>query len=213
MIVLENTFNWGGGCVLSQDYVRGVARFAASRGLALHLDGARLANAAVASGRSMAELAAEADSVSLCLSKALGAPVGTMLAGRAEFIRAARRVRKLLGGAMRQAGILAAGGLNAIETPPDLARDHARARRLAEGLARTTRSSVSAPETNIVIVSIPGVPVPDVLAALRERGVLAVGFGQGRIRFVTHRDVGDDDVDRAIENFEQVMGTTRGHAT
>ncbi len=199
LVVLENSFNWGGGCVLSREYVQSVAAMARANDLALHLDGARLANAAVALGCSIADLARSADTVTLCLSKALGAPVGTVLGGTREFIKAARRARKLLGGGMRQSGILAAAGLLALDSPPDLAADHARARRFAAAVRSLPGTTVVEPETNIVVISIATAPIPRILADLKERGVLAVGFGAGRVRFVMHRDVGDDDVQRALD--------------
>jgi threonine aldolase len=204
LIVLENTFNWGGGSLLGRSYVRSVLELARRRGLATHLDGARLMNAAAAEGRPAAELAGGFDSVTLCLSKALGAPVGTMLGGSARFIAEARRARKLLGGGLRQVGVLAAAGLVALETPPDLAADHARARRLAEGLRRKGIAEVAEPETNIVVVTV-GKPVPTLLEAMKAEGVLAVGFGPGRLRFATHRDVGDEDVARAVAAFAKAL--------
>jgi threonine aldolase len=209
LVVLENTFNWGGGSVLGRDYVRSVIGLAKRRGLKVHLDGARLMNAAVASKSSIADLAAGVDSVTLCLSKALGAPVGTVLGGQAAFIGEARRARKLLGGGMRQAGVLAAAGLLALESPPDLAADHARAARLAADLERLPGVRVAKPETNIVVVTVEAGPAPAVLEPLRARGVLAVGFGPGRIRFVTHRDVGDEDVAAAASAMEEALGGLR----
>jgi threonine aldolase len=206
LVVLENTFNWGGGSVLRRDYVRSVLEMAGRRALRVHLDGARLMNAAAASGCPASELCAGFDSVTLCLSKALGAPVGTMLGGTASFIAEARRARKLLGGGMRQAGILAAAGLLAIGDPPNLQADHARARRLASGLGGIPGVTVAEPETNIVVATIAGMAPPALLERLRSAGVLAVGFGPGRIRFVTHRDVGDDDVAKARSAMETVLG-------
>jgi threonine aldolase len=204
LIVLENTFNWGGGSLLGRAYVRSVLDLAKRRGLFVHLDGARLMNAAAAEGCAAAELARGADSVTLCLSKALGAPAGTMLGGSARFIAEARRARKLLGGGLRQVGVLAAAGLMALEDPPDLLADHARARRLADALRRAGDVSIAEPETNMVVVTV-GKPVPKVLEGLKAEGVLAVAFGPGRLRFVTHRDVGDDDVARAGTAFAKVL--------
>jgi threonine aldolase len=206
LIVLENTFNWGGGSVLGRAYVRSVIDLAHRRGLSVHLDGARLMNAAAKEGCPPADLTAGVDSVTLCLSKALGAPAGTMLGGKAPFIAQARRARKLLGGAMRQAGVLAAAGLLAIQDPPDLQADHARAARLGAALRGIPGATVSEPETNMVVVTVAGRPAAAVLDGLRAEGVLAVGFGPGRIRLVTHRDVGDDDVGRAAAAFSKVMG-------
>jgi threonine aldolase len=210
LVVLENTFNWGGGSVLGRDYVRSVLALARRRGLRVHLDGARLMNAAAALGCRASELASGVDSVTLCLSKALGAPVGTMLGGSAAFVAEARRARKLLGGGMRQAGVLAAAGLLAIQDPPDLRADHDRARRLAAALRGVARATVAEPETNIVVVTLDGPAPQAVLERMRARGVLAVGFGPGRIRFVTHRDVGDEDVARAGAAFSEAMTGAAG---
>jgi threonine aldolase len=205
LIVLENTFNWGGGSVLRPGYVAEVLALARKRGLKTHLDGARLMNAAAALRLPASVLAAGFDSASLCLSKALGAPVGTMLAGDARFVSRARRARKLLGGGMRQAGVLAAAGLVAIQDPPDLLADHARAARLAESLRAVRGLTVADPETNMVVVTVTGKTVPAVLEALRQGGVLAVGFGPGRIRFAAHRDVGDEDVGNAASVLRGIM--------
>jgi threonine aldolase len=207
LVVLENTFNWGGGIVLGRDYVAAVLAFARRRGLRTHLDGARLMNAAVAAGVRPAALAAGFDSVTLCLSKGLGAPAGTMLCGSAAFVAEARRGRKLLGGAMRQAGVLAAAGLLAIADPPDPPPDHTRARRLAAFLRAAPGVSVAEPETNIVIASLGGAAVQDVLAAMKSERVLAVPFGPGRIRFVTHRDLIDEDISRAADAFGRALAT------
>ncbi|HYC76784.1 MAG TPA: GntG family PLP-dependent aldolase [Planctomycetota bacterium] len=200
LIVLENTFNYGGGCTLAPDYVAEVGALAKRRGLKLHLDGARLWNAAVATGSTPAALAAPCDTVALCLSKALGAPAGTLLAGPAAFIAEARRARKLLGGGMRQVGVLCAAGLVALrEGPAALPADHARARRVAAFLSELPEFDVIPPETNIVVATHPR--ADDVIGALAARGVRVVGFGRGRLRVTLHRDVDDADVARLEEAF------------
>ena len=207
MVIVENTHNFGGGTVWPLETLRDVARVAREHRLAVHLDGARLMNAVVASGVPAATFAAEADSVSLCLSKGLGAPVGTVLAGDGAFIDRARRFRKMLGGGMRQAGILAAAGLHALAHHVDrLADDHARARRLAEGLDGIDGLSVDLArvETNIVFVTVEGGDAAGLADRLSRQGVLASATGPDQIRLVTHLDVDDAGVDRALEVFAAV---------
>ncbi|MSR75017.1 MAG: aminotransferase class I/II-fold pyridoxal phosphate-dependent enzyme [Planctomycetes bacterium] len=208
LIVLENTHNLCGGVVLPQTYVTQVRDLADELGLQLHLDGARLANAAAASGSSIASAAAPAHSVTLCLSKGLGAPVGTMLAGSREFCSAARRARKLLGGGMRQAGVLAAAGLVALsDWLPRLQRDHLLARQLAASLATIPGVLVQPPETNLVVLTLESAPQEAVRAFLARAGVLCVGFGPGRLRFAVHRDVSEVDVERAVSALQAAMTT------
>ena len=200
IVTVENTHNFAGGTVLDRPYMEEVAEFARRHRLGFHLDGARLWNAAVALGTTPAELAAPADTVTLCLSKGLGAPAGTLLAGSAAFILEARRARKLLGGGMRQAGILAAAGILALEEgPARLVEDHRRARALAAGLAGLDGVGVVEPETNIVVAEVAGRDEAALVAAMASGGVLAVPFGKGRVRLVTHRDVDDADVQRAVD--------------
>jgi threonine aldolase len=194
LLALENT--WGGQ-VLPQGYVEAACALARGRGLATHLDGARLFNAAVASGRPPAELVAPFDSVSVCFSKGLGTPAGSALVGSKELIARAHRVRKMLGGGMRQAGVLAAAALHALDRHVErLADDHANARLLAEGLQGLDGVSVTPPQTNIVFVDI----VPEKAHGLAERlkaaGVLCTGLY--RVRLVTHLDVSRADIERAI---------------
>lgn len=201
LLVLENTHNMAGGRVATPARVAGLAAAAHAHGLLVHVDGARLANAAVALGTSMADLVAAADSTTLCLSKGLGAPVGSLLAGDEAFVAAARRARKAFGGGMRQAGVLAAPALLALRDGPALlAHDHARARRLAEGLAALpwARVDVAATETNIVMVELPDAAPAALLDHLRAHGVLAATAGPRRVRFVTHRDVDDAMVRRCL---------------
>jgi threonine aldolase len=194
LLALENT--WGGQ-VLPQAYVDQACALAHGRGLATHLDGARLFNAAVASGRPAAELAAPFDSVSVCFSKGLGTPAGSALVGSREFIGRAHRVRKMLGGGMRQAGVLAAAALHALEHHvARLAEDHANARLLAEGLQGLDGVSVAPPHTNIVFVDVVPAKAAGLVERLKAAGVLCTGLY--RLRFVTHLDVGRADIERAV---------------
>ena len=198
LLTLENTI---GGKVLPMAYIADATALARRHGLATHLDGARLFNAAVALGgdpRAKArEIATHFDSVSVCFSKGLGAPVGSALVGSADFIRSAHRWRKMLGGGMRQSGVLAAAALHALDHHIDrLADDHALAKRLAEGLAGLPGMSVDAPQTNIVFAELQGPRAAGLMEHLKSRGVLATGLN--RLRFVTHLDVGAAGVDRAI---------------
>ena len=198
LLTLENTI---GGKVLPMAYIADATALARRHGLATHLDGARLFNAAVALGgdpRAKArEIATHFDSVSVCFSKGLGAPVGSALVGSTDFIRSAHRWRKMLGGGMRQSGVLAAAALHALDHHIDrLVDDHALAKRLAEGLAGLPGMSVEAPQTNIVFAELQGPRAAGLMAHLKTRGVLATGLY--RLRFVTHLDVGAAGVDRAI---------------
>ncbi|MBL8751132.1 MAG: aminotransferase class I/II-fold pyridoxal phosphate-dependent enzyme [Planctomycetes bacterium] len=197
LLVLENTHNSAGGRVASAARVGALAAAAKKHGLAVHCDGARLANAAVALGCPMADLAAALDSTTLCLSKGLGAPVGSLVAGSAAFAKDARRARKAFGGGMRQAGVLAAAGLIALRDGPALLRrDHERAKDLARGLAEVPWARVDAAsvETNIVMCELVGIDPAPLLEHLRDHGVLAATMGPRRVRFVLHRDVDDAGV-------------------
>jgi threonine aldolase len=199
LLALENT--WGGK-VLPQTYVQQAADLAHARGLATHLDGARLFNAAVASGgdaRATARRLAEPfDTVSVCFSKGLGAPVGSALCGPKELIGRAHRVRKMLGGGMRQAGLLAAAVQHALDHHIDrLAEDHAHARRLAQGLQGLPGVRCEMPDTNIVFVDVAPERAHGVVERARAQGVLCTGLY--RLRLVTHLDVSQADVDRAID--------------
>jgi threonine aldolase len=212
LICLENTHNRCGGAVLSPAYMAQVRALADRYGLAIHLDGARVFNAAVALGVYPSDLVAGADSVSFCLSKGLSAPVGSLVCGSAEFIRRARRHRKMLGGGMRQAGILAAAGLLALETMVDrLADDHANARRLAEGLASLSGIALDPARvaTNIVIFQLgpDAISAGDFVAGLSSRGVEMGAIGGRGIRAVTHYGIDAADVDRALAAAEAVLRT------
>ena len=194
LLALENT--WGGQ-VLPQAYVEAATALARRKGLATHLDGARLFNAAVASGVPVAEIARPFDSVSVCFSKGLGAPVGSALVGPRDFIARAHRIRKMLGGGMRQAGVLAAAALHALDHHlARLAEDHAHARALAEGLQGLPGVTVQPPQSNILFVDLAPEKAAGVVDRLREAGVLCTGLY--RLRFVTHLDVSSADIERAI---------------
>ena len=207
LVVLENTHNLGGGTVQGVEEFQAVVAAARECGFRVHLDGARVWNAAVALGVPPAALVAGADTVMACLSKGLCAPVGSVLASSRERIERARRARKLLGGGMRQAGILAAAGLVALDTlVPRLAEDHANARLLGEALARGRGVRVAPVETNIVVATLEERTAPDVVAALRGEGVLAIAMDARTVRLVTHRDVSRAECERAAALVERVLG-------
>jgi len=203
VVAIENTHNRAGGRVYPLEEMRRIRALCDERGLSVHLDGARLANAHVASGVSMSDYAACADTVSMCFSKGLGAPVGSAVASRAEVIGRARRVRKRLGGGMRQAGILAAAALYALDHNIDrLADDHRNAWRLAEFIENTPWLSLTHPvETNIVVFAVDptAYTVDGLLGSLRDAGVLAVPFGDGLVRMVTHLDVSSEQIEQTGE--------------
>ena len=202
LVALENTHNRGGGVIFPQDAATAICDAARAHGVATYLDGARLWNAAVASGRPLAELAAPFDLVGVALSKGLGAPGGSLLAGSRALIDRAARCRRMLGGAMRQVGIFAAAGLYALEHHRDrLADDHANARLIAETLAESpcVRLDLATCQTNIVMFTIAddGPDAPTVVAQARERGVRVFDFGPRTIRAVTHLDVTREECARA----------------
>jgi threonine aldolase len=210
LVALENSHNLAGGALMTRERTEEMCDGAHASGLNVHLDGARIFNAATALGEPVATLARPADSCMFCLSKGLGAPVGSILLGTRGFIEEARRWRKLLGGGMRQAGVLAAAGLVALEeTPPRLAEDHANARRLAEGVAELPGVKID-PErvqTNIVIFDVTDADLAadEICSRVRDRhGVLCSGFGNS-IRMVTHYDVSRDDIELALKALRQVV--------
>lgn len=211
-IELENTHNMAGGTVYPQDVFDDVCDRAHAHGLRVHLDGARLFNAAAALGRPVSELCAKADTVMVCLSKGLGAPVGSMLAGPAALMDDARLYRKRLGGGMRQAGILAAAGLIALEQmPARMAEDHANARFLAEGLGALPGVRVLNPEpaTNIVVFE---APEPARLSAdLKARGVLINPISETALRAVTHYDVSREDCAQALAAMQEALTPCPSH--
>jgi threonine aldolase len=200
LVCLENTHNSKGGTAIAAERIDAACEVAHERGVPVHLDGARLFNAAAALETDAARLAREADSVMCCLSKGLGAPVGSMLAGSEEFVAEARRVRKLMGGGMRQAGVIAAPGFEALANRDRLAEDHANARRLAEGIDGLSGLRAREPETNIVLVETDG-PAAAFLERCEQEDVLGVPFGD-QVRFCTHLDVDADDVEAAIRGIE-----------
>ena len=195
VIALENTF---GGRVLPVSYMQSVAEIAQRHGLGLHLDGARAFNACVKLGMNIKDFAKPFDTVSICLSKGLGAPVGSVLIGRQDLIDTARRNRKMLGGGLRQSGILAAAGLHALDHNVErMSDDHRRALRLAEGLARHEALRVTMPDTNIVWLDMDSSVGEMLTPYLAENGVGITGR-YGQQRWVTHLDVGDEDVEAAL---------------
>ncbi len=204
LVCLENTHNRGGGSVYTVEDIRSIARLTSALNIRVHLDGARLFNAALANGTTVEEFASQVDSVSICFSKALGTPAGSMLCGPAGFIDEARRYRKMLGGGMRQVGILAAACLYALDNHVDrLGEDHENAKKLAQTLSQMPGIQVD-PQTvvtNIVLFDVSGTGMgADALAeGLEAQGVLTIPFGPTKIRAVTHMDVSAADVDKALE--------------
>ena len=212
VIELENTHNMGGGRVYPQAVIDEICDEAHAVGVPVHMDGARLFNAAEAAGRPARELVAKVDTVTFCLSKALGAPVGSMVAGPRHLMDKGRLLRKRLGGGMRQAGVLAAAGLIALEEGPGgLGTDHANAQYIAGRLGQMERISVFPVETNIVIydVSATGRSSKEISAALKARGVLMNGFTDKLMRAVTHRDVSRVECETAMDALEEVVRSTR----
>lgn len=210
LICLENTHNRCGGAVLTPEYTDRVGELARRHGLAVHLDGARVFNAAVALGLHVRDLTRSADSVQFCLSKGLSAPVGSLLCGTREFIAEARRWRKMLGGGMRQAGVLAAAGIEALEHMVDrLADDHANARRLAEGLVEMPGFIVdlASVQTNIVIwnLTTDRVTPQEVVERLGAEGVKVLPIGGRQFRAVTHYGIEGDDIDQAVSVSRRIM--------
>lgn len=200
LICLENTLNRAGGTVMHTEQMAQVHRLAGEYGLKVHLDGARIFNAALALQCDVADLAAHADSVMFCLSKGLGAPVGSILAGTRDFIAKARRYRKMLGGGMRQVGVLAAAGIVALSDTTHLAGDHRKAKTLAEGLAGIPGLSTdpASVQTNMVMAEVKSMPLEEFLGRLKNIGILAGPAGRNIVRFVTHMDVSMADVEEAL---------------
>ncbi|HUU92815.1 MAG TPA: low-specificity L-threonine aldolase [Phycisphaerae bacterium] len=208
LVAVENTHNRGGGTVWPLEQIAEVEAVAREAGLAMHLDGARLWNAAVASGIAESEYASHFDSVSVCFSKGLGAPVGSALAGDAEFVSRARRFRKMFGGGMRQAGIIAAGALYALDHHRErLIRDHANAKRLAEGIAGLDGIEIDTAtvETNIVIFRVTSMAAPDLVERLGAAGVLVLARDAESIRAVANLNVTADQVEETIEHFTTIL--------
>ena len=211
LVCVENTHNRHGGTLCTPEEISAVAAIAHRAGVPVHLDGARLFNAAVALGRPAREFAAHADSVTFCVSKGLSAPVGSVVCGTREFIARARRVRKMVGGGMRQVGVLAAAGIVALEQMIDrLAEDHANARRLAEGMAALPKIRIDPArvQTNIVIFFVDRPDGADTLVAgCLARKIKIHAIGPTSIRCVTHKDVDDADIERALQAFAEITRT------
>jgi len=210
LIEIESSHNMHGGTVYPPEIIDDICEHAHAAGIPVHLDGARIFNAAVALGRNVADITRKLDSVMFCLSKGLGAPVGSMLVGSRDFIEKARATRKLLGGGMRQAGVLAAAGLVALEeSPKGLHRDHENARYLAEGLSRLPGVSIDPAKvvTNILIFDVSGTgrTAADVCAALAKESILAGPTGKYAIRMVTHFDVDRAGIDRALAAMGEIL--------
>ena len=207
LVCVENTHNREGGAIVPLAALQAMRGEASARGVRVHMDGARLWNAAVATGVPIATWAACADTLMMCFSKGLGAPVGSILTGDGATIRAARRARKRFGGSMRQVGILAAACLHALDHHVErLAEDHARARALAAGFASTPGVTVVTPETNIVFATLPDAAEPPaVIAQLRERGVWMSQYGPHLVRAICHLDVDDAGVAQAVAAFQDVV--------
>jgi threonine aldolase len=209
LVCVENTHNTAGGKVTPLETLRAIRAVADEHGIPVHMDGARLWNAAAASGVALADYASTADSVMVTLSKGLGCPVGSLLAGTADAMDRAWRIRRRMGGAMRQSGILAAAGLHALDHHLDrLADDHRRARRLADGAAALPTVTAVAPDTNIVMLDL-AAEAPDAPAAaarLADQGVLVIPFAARRIRAVTHMDVDDEGIEAALAGLAEVLG-------
>jgi threonine aldolase len=211
LVCLENTHNRHGGTCCTPDEIAAVAEVAHGAGVPVHLDGARLFNAAVAQGRPVADFSRPVDSVTFCLSKGLGAPVGSVVCGDRGLVLRARRIRKMLGGGMRQVGVLAAAGLVAVDTMVDrLAEDHANCRRLAEGLAALPGILIdlATVQTNILIFRLdrPG-GVADLVAGALARKVKIHQIGPDAVRCVTHKDVDADDIARALDAFREITSS------
>jgi len=210
LICLENTHNRCNGSALSPHYMESVAKLAGERGLRVHLDGARVFNAAIALGIDVTELTRHADSLSFCLSKGLSSPVGSVICGTSQFIAEAHRNRKVLGGGMRQSGIIAAAGIEALEHMVDrLAEDHENARRLAEGIAHIPGLSIELNriQTNIVYFDMADkqFDTGTLVTQLAGQGVKMLQVGPGRLRAVTHYGISTDDIDFALAAISEAM--------
>lgn len=208
LLCLENTHNRCGGAVLSPEDTATLAAVARRHGIPVHLDGARIFNAAVALGLPAAELTREVDSVGFCLSKGLSAPIGSLLCGPAGFVERARKYRKMVGGGMRQVGVIAAAGIVALESMVErLQEDHDNARLLAHGLAGISGLHLDPElvETNIIIVAVEGIPAPELQQQLAEGGVLVTVPGPRHLRLVTHYGIERPHVEEALERVERVL--------
>lgn len=210
LISIENTHNRCGGTFQTPEYLRSLAEFAHARRLVVHMDGARLFNAAVAQGVDARKLTSPVDSVTFCLSKGLCAPVGSVLCGSKPFIKRARHIRKHLGGGMRQAGIIAAAGIVALESMVErLSEDHARARNLAKGLNEISRIQLDGmPQTNMVFFNLTDsvtLTAEQIEAQMQERGILVHATGKRRFRLVTHYWIDDTAVEKTVDAFKAML--------
>lgn len=208
LVSLEDTANRGGGAIYNFDEIKRIKAFCVEHKLPLHLDGARLMNALVETGIDPRVYASEFDSISICLSKGLGAPVGSLLLGSKDFIKQARRVRKVFGGGMRQAGIIAAGGLYALKNNVErLKEDHRRAKQLESTLSQLSWVKEVVPvETNIVVSILNDASTRDfIIQKLKEENILIMAFGEGMLRMVTHLDNSDADIERACSILQKLI--------
>ncbi len=208
LVSLEDTANRGGGAIYNFDEIKRIKAFCVEHKLPLHLDGARLMNALVETGIDPRVYASEFDSISICLSKGLGAPVGSLLLGSKDFIKQARRVRKVFGGGMRQAGIIAAGGLYALKNNVErLKEDHLRAKQLESTLSQLSWVKEVVPvETNIVVSILNDASTRDlIIQKLKEENILIMAFGEGMLRMVTHLDNSDADIERACSILQKLI--------
>jgi threonine aldolase len=211
LVILENTHNRCGGVVLSREYTESVGKFAHEKGLSLHIDGARIFNAATASGNTARELAAPAESITFCLSKGLCSPVGSVLCGSRDFITKARRMRKMLGGGMRQAGVLAAAGIISLQKmTARLTEDHRRAASLADGLSLIPGISfeMGKPQTNMVFPYLTGstsLSPSELASKLAVKGIKVGVVGPRSFRLVTHYWITDEDVATTISAFRELI--------
>jgi threonine aldolase len=207
LVCVENTSQGGGGTVYSQDTLDEICKVAREKNCKLHMDGARLFNAAVASGTDPARIVRDFDTVSICLSKGLGAPVGSVLVGSKADLAEAHRWRKMFGGGMRQAGVIASAGIYALENNVDrLHDDHKRARRLAEAVNEIDGLSINLDtvQSNIVFIGVEKGKTQEVIGALSEQGVEILGIDDSTVRAVFHLHITDNDVEKAIEAFTQI---------
>ncbi|MCF7948092.1 MAG: aminotransferase class I/II-fold pyridoxal phosphate-dependent enzyme [Spirochaetaceae bacterium] len=207
MIEIENTHNREGGTCYTYDQLKAVSDFARKHGFSLHMDGARMFNASVATGLPVKRMCSLVDTVTFCLSKGLGAPVGSLLCGPSKFIAEARRVRKMLGGGMRQAGIIASAGIYALENNIQrLKDDHANAKRIADTLSALEWANIDSKnvETNIIYFATPAHPAEQIVAQLKKKGVLCSAFGSNAIRMVTHLGITSQDVDEVCRLLREV---------
>ncbi|TFG46099.1 MAG: low-specificity L-threonine aldolase [Dehalococcoidia bacterium] len=211
LLCLENTHNFCGGAVIDTEYTTRAAELARRHDIKIHLDGARIFNAAVALGVPARELCAPVDSVCFCLSKGLSAPVGSVLCGSAEFINRARKLRKMVGGGMRQAGVIAAAGIIALETMVErLTEDHRNAKILAAGLSQLPGLNVEQPATNIVMFSLPAdMMATEFVDRAAAAAVKLIAVGPRKVRAVTHRMVTVEDIKETIERLKKLIGTLK----